>query len=200
MWIDSLFLICWKANHPFNDFGTLPFEQWYSAELFADGLKARGQILKWHTCSGTSLQQACWSSCLHLCAQRFVLHPCPALAPLQGSGATEGVGSHLPCSMVDFPRSQETSQICCVPVAVKSVLSRLQVPLLLAAAINLVEETSVMFESNFISSFIKQVSDECLSPREELCKRHGIFAPLLNWWRGNGKTETGRNSWYSKNV
>lgn len=40
------FLTCWKANHPFNDFGTLPFEQCYSAELLAYGLKAQGRILK----------------------------------------------------------------------------------------------------------------------------------------------------------
>lgn len=126
------------------------------------------------------------------------LHPCPAIAPLQGPGATEGVCSPSSCSTVAFPRSQETSQIRHVPVAVKSVLSHLQVPLLLAAAINLVEETSVMFESNFISSFINQVIAECLSPREELCKQHGIFAHLLNWLRGSGKMEIGRNSRYSK--
>lgn len=128
----------------------------------------------------------------------LVLHPCPAVAPLQGPGATESVCSPSSCSTVDFPRSQETSQIRHVPVAVKSVLSHLQVPLLLAAAINLVEETSVVFESNLISSFINQVIAECLSPREELCKQHGIFAHLLNWLRGNGKTEIGRNSRYSK--
>lgn len=67
-----------------------------------------------------------------------------------------------------------------LPVAVKSVLSPPQLSLLPAAAINLVEETSVMFESNFISSFINQVSAECLSPGEGLCKRHGFFALLLN--------------------
>lgn len=44
MWIESLFLTLLKANHPFNGFGTLLFEQWYSAELSAHGFKARGQV------------------------------------------------------------------------------------------------------------------------------------------------------------
>lgn len=46
MWINSLFWTCWKANHPFKDFSTPPLEQWYGAELSADGLKARSQLLK----------------------------------------------------------------------------------------------------------------------------------------------------------
>lgn len=65
-----------------------------------------------------------------------------------------------------------------MPVAVKSVLSCLQLLLLLAAAINLIEEISVIFECNFVSSFINQVTAECLSPGEELCKQHEVFCPI----------------------
>jgi len=111
--------------------------------------------------------------------------------PTRGLGAAGGVGSRSPCSTAVFLRSQETSQIHHVPVAVKSVLSHPQLPLLLAAAINLVEETSVMFESNFISSFINQVSAKCPSPGEQLCKRHGFFALLLNWGRRNNERGDG---------
>lgn len=66
------------------------------------------------------------------------------------------------------------------------------------AAINLVGETSVMFESNFVSSFINQVSAEWLLPGAELCKRHEGLASLLGgkkWGKRNGffpwKTEEG---------
>lgn len=190
MWIDSLFLTRLKANHPFNDFGTLLFKGWYNAELSADDLKVRCQILKRYKCSVLH-----WTKPAGPPAYLYRVHGVcfpPSIQPLppRGPGATEAVGRSY-CSTADFLRSQETFQICHVPVAVKSVLSSPPLSLLLAVAINLVEETSVMFESNFISSFINQVSAECLSPGEELCKRHGFFVLLLNWGRGNGERGDG---------
>lgn len=116
---------------------------------------------------------------LHLVHGGFFPTPRSAVAPA-GSWCRRGNGHASPCSAALFLWRQETRH---VPVAVKSLLSHLQIPLLPAAAINLVEETGVMFESNFISSFINQVSAECLPPGEELCKRHRVFAPLLNWGR-----------------
>lgn len=68
----------------------------------------------------------------------------------------------------------------------------LQLPLPLAAGINLVEETSVMFGNNFVSSFINQVSAEWLSPGGELCKGHEGFAQLLDWGKKNGER---KDSW-----
>lgn len=123
---------------------------------------------------------------LHLLHGGLFSIRCSAVAPA-GSWCRRGHGHASPCSAAVFLWRQETSQIRHVPVAVKSLLSHLQIPLLPAAAINLAEETGVMFESNFISSFINQVSAECLPPGEELCKRHQVFAPLLNWGRWNGE-------------
>lgn len=81
-WIDSLFLTCWKANHPFNDFGTLPFEQWYGAELSADGLKTWGQVLKWYKCSVLHWTKPAGTAFLPLsCALRFTFHPLSSRCP-----------------------------------------------------------------------------------------------------------------------
>lgn len=97
------------------------------------------------------------------------------MLPLCDAGARVA-GHPSPCSTAVCLRNQETSKICRVTVAVKSD-PFLQLPL--AAAINLAEETGVMFESNFVSSFINQVGAEWLSPGGELCKQHEGFALLL---------------------
>lgn len=129
----------------------------------------------------SSLNQTCWCSCLPLsCVGRFAFHPPPSHCPC-GVLVPESVWAAL-CLAPQWSSygAEKLPRSLTLPVAVKSVLSPPQLSLLPAAAINLVEETSVMSESNFISSFINQVSAECLSPGEGLRKRHGFFALLLN--------------------
>lgn len=140
-----------------------------------------------NTASFTEPSLAALPDCLALLLPALFsrLHPHVALA--QPGARVRGNPS--PRSTAVCLRNQETSKIWHVTVAVKSALF-LQLPLLLAAAINLVEATSVMFESNFVSSFIKQVSAEWLSPGGEPCKQHQGFAVLLDCGEEMGKEKT----------
>lgn len=102
-----------------------------------------------NTASFTEPSVAALPDCLALLLPALFsrLHP---HVPLVQPGARVR-GNPSPRSTAVCLRNQETSKICRVTVAVKSALF-LQLPLLLAAAINLVEATSVMFESNFVKS------------------------------------------------
>lgn len=142
------------------------------AEFAADGRKARGQILNRYKCSVLPQAKPGSRAAPLLLSGLFSrLHPDVALVWCWCQSGWASIHRPVPQHCLWH---QGTSKICHMIAAGESVLF-LQLPLPLAAGINLVEETRVMFGNYFVSSFINQVSAEWLSPGE-LCKGHEGFA------------------------